>query len=86
MSDIMDLLKNADKKTLQTSMARVRDFFDTPQGKKMLENLKKGGPPSKALEELTPKGLPKETQNAIIKELTANPALIKSLAALIEKK
>ncbi len=41
MADINDFFKNIDKKTLQKGIEKASEFAKTPEGIRMIENIKK---------------------------------------------
>ena len=79
MQDILSMLKNMNPAELTAAVNKAKTFVNTPEGKQVLEKLKKGQPVD---------GLPVTTQeqNQIIAQLTKNPQIAKQLGAMLDKK
>ncbi len=79
MQDIVSVLKGMNPAELADAVNKAKAFVNTPDGKAMLEKLKKGQPIE---------GLPVTTdeQNQLIAQFTKNPQAAKQLAAILGKK
>ena len=79
MQDILSMLKNMNPAELNDAVNKAKTFVNTPEGKQVLEKLKKGQPVD---------GLPVTTkeQNQILSHLTKNPLIAKQLGARLGKK
>ena len=78
MQDILSMLKNMKPAELSDAVNKAKAFVNTPDGKQVLEKLKKGQPVE---------GLPVTTQeqNQIIAQLTKNPQIAKQLGSMLSK-
>ncbi len=78
MQDIASILKSISPQELGEAVAKAKQFASSPEGREMLQKLKKGQPID---------GLPVTTQeqNKLISELTKNPQTAKQLAAMLGK-
>ena len=79
MQDILTMLKSMNPAELNDAVNKAKAFANTPEGKQMLDKLKKGQPIE---------GLPVTTkeQNQIISQLSKNPQIAKQMAAMLGKK
>lgn len=79
MQDILSMLKGMNPAELNDAVSKARAFANTPEGKQMIDKLKKGQPIE---------GLPVTTQeqNQLIAQLTKNPQIAKQLGAMLGKK
>lgn len=79
MQDILSMLKNMKPAELNDAVNKAKTFVNTPEGKQVLEKLKKGQPVE---------GLPVTTneQNQILAQLTKNPQIAKQLGSMLSNK
>ena len=79
MQDILSMLKGMNPAELTDAVNKAKAFVSTPEGKQVLEKLKKGQPVE---------GLPVTTkeQNEVLAQLTKNPQIAKQLGSLLGKK
>ena len=79
MQDILSMLKNMNPAELNDAVNKAKAFVNTPDGKQVLEKLKKGQPVE---------GLPVTTkeQNQLISQLTKTPQIARQLGAMLGKK
>ena len=79
MQDILSMLKSMNPNELADAVNKARAFANTPDGKQMIDKLRKGQPIE---------GLPvtSQEQNQIIAQLTKNPQIAKQLGSMLGKK
>ncbi len=79
MQDIVSMLRGMDPAQLSDAVARAKAYMETPQGRQALEKLRRGQPVE---------GLPvtTEEQNRLIARLTGDPAAVRRLEEMLNKK
>ena len=73
MKEILDKLKGMDKKQLSEAVKQAKAYADTPQGKEIVEKIKKGQT-----------GIPESKQLEIKKKLEENPDISKAIFDILK--
>lgn len=73
MKEILDKLKGMDKKQLAEATKQAKQFVNTPQGKELVERIKKGET-----------GIDKAQQAELEKQLAKNPDIAKTIFDILK--